>query len=101
MDVYRSGWFVLAVVLLAAACLVPTATGGDPPLVPIFPDNVTDLNGNTAGNDSRIIWASLPADGGSTSEPPSAPDTPGIRPLANLAKGFVDTVQPNDFPYGK
>jgi hypothetical protein len=65
----------------------------------ITPATLSDDKGNLADKNSNITWAALPT-GSSYSSDNTANDG-GLRPLYEMARKFLDVVQPNPFPYGK
>lgn len=91
---------MLTMIILWCCCIfaifTPQCFGADPVLTPQV---VTDSYGNTANNASVIHWAPLPS--GLPYETSLEYDDGGLTPLYNFAKHFVNTVQPNPFPYGE
>ena len=68
---------------------------------PVFaPEVVRDATGNRANRDSVIRWSAPPRGGGYRTEN-DAYHADGLQALFDFANDFIDTVQPNDFPYGE
>ena len=61
---------------------------------------ITDNYGNTVADDGTISWAPLPT-GNKSYVTNSSYSDDGLGMLFAFARNFINTVQPNDFPFGK
>ena len=61
---------------------------------------ITDKYGNSVADGGTISWVSLPVGNRSFVTHVSYSDD-GLRMLFAFARNFINTVQPNDFPFGK
>ena len=61
---------------------------------------ITDKYGNSVADDGTISWAALPV-GNRSYVTNTSYSEDGLSMLFALARNFINTVQPNDFPFGK
>ena len=57
--------------------------------------------GNRADEQSNIKWGGIPQDAQKPFNTDTSYSDSSLRPFYDFANNFIDTVQPNEFPYGK
>lgn len=67
---------------------------------PAWPGStITDAYGNTAYTNGTVSWAGIPA--GTPYKTTTTYSDDGLKILFAFARSFINTVQPNDFPFGE
>jgi hypothetical protein len=82
--------------LLLLICKIIMGSAADPTF---DPDIVRDGSGNSADEKSNITWGGLPD--GKPYQSKLEFDDQGLDPYYSIMHGFINTVQPNEFPYSK
>lgn len=60
---------------------------------------LTDMYGNVAYGNGTISWADIPS--GFSYKTVNNYDPGGLEGLYKMARGFINMIQPDPFPYGK
>ena len=89
---------ILFTFTVLCAFIHPTLESSSNPSV-FEPSTVTDDYGNTADASSTITFANMPSRTGYKTD--ASYEDGGMDPFYDLAKSFINTVQPNKPPYGK